>query len=74
MLFRVIAVVASLAFIAQGAPVELTIPQVVTNINIVATVSERAKEAIAQISPSTPAPQVADAAKVSRQYLTRVEH
>ena len=74
MLFRVIVAVASVAFISQGAFAQLTIQQVVTNVNIVATVSGQTNDMISQISPSTPSPQVGTAAQVSRLHLTRVEY
>ncbi|KAI9457215.1 hypothetical protein BJY52DRAFT_1378299 [Lactarius psammicola] len=53
MLFRVIAAVASVAFVAQGALAQLTVQQVVDNINIVTKVSGDANDALSRISPST---------------------
>ena len=65
MLFRVIATAASIAFIAQGALAQLTIPEVVDNINIVTGASQDANNALSSITTrSTPA-QIRTAAQVS---------
>jgi hypothetical protein len=71
MLFRVIATVASVAFVAQGALAQLTIEQVVTNIGIVTTVSGNAANTINSITPQSSPSDVTNAAQVSRRDLGR---
>ncbi len=55
MLFRTIASIAAVAFASQGAIAELTVEQVVVNINLVATVSGQANDALSQL-PTVPTP------------------
>ncbi|KAH9172541.1 hypothetical protein EDB89DRAFT_2069621 [Lactarius sanguifluus] len=59
MLFRrLIAAVASVAFISRGALAALTPEQIVTNVDIVTQVSQAANDALAQLSPTTPPSQI----------------
>ncbi|KAN0129050.1 hypothetical protein V8E53_013200 [Lactarius tabidus] len=62
MLFRVIAAVASVSFIAQGALAVLTPDQVVTNLNFVTTIYKQANDAVSSISASSTPSQIASAA------------
>lgn len=59
MLFRrLIAAVASVAFISQGAVSALTPDQIVTNVGIVTQVSKDANDLLSQLSPSIPVSQL----------------
>ena len=73
MLFRFIATVASVAFIAQGALAApaLTIEQVVTNIDIVTTVSRQAANRVELITSNFSPSDINNAAQVSRLHLAR---
>jgi hypothetical protein len=73
MLFRFIATVASVAFIAQGtlAAPALTIEQVVTNIGVVTDVSRNAADTLSSITPQSSSPDVTNAGQVSQRYLGR---
>ncbi len=74
MLFRVIAAVASVAFVAQGAFAGLTVQQVVDNIDIVTRVSGDANNALSRITPTTNPAQIQTSAQVSRVHLAGVEY
>ncbi|KAF8258933.1 hypothetical protein EI94DRAFT_1814282 [Lactarius quietus] len=63
MLFRIIAAVASVAFISQGALAQLTIPEVVTNINDVTTISGVAASTLSSISPQSSPDDISEAAQ-----------
>ena len=73
MLFRFIATVAYVAFIAQGtlAAPALTIDQIVTSIGIVTTVSVQAPNPIRDISQFSSPSDVHNAAQVSGLHLAR---
>ena len=73
MLFRFIATVASVTFIAQGALAApaLTIDQIVTSIGIVTTVSLQAPNTITSINPFSQPSDVHNAAQVSGLHLAR---
>ena len=66
MLFRFIATVTSAAFIAQGALAALTPDQVVTNIGIVTTISQKASDALSPITYTSSPIVIETAAKASR--------
>jgi hypothetical protein len=74
MLFRIIAAVASVALIAQGALAKLTPDQVVNNIDAVTTVSENAFNTLSQITTKTDIADVTIANQVSRGQLPHVEY
>ena len=65
MLFRVIATAASIAFIAQGALAQLTIPGVADNIDLVTEASQNANDALSPITPNSSPTQIRTAAQVS---------
>lgn len=74
MLFHIIAAIASVAFISQGALAALTPDQVVTNIGIVTTLSTNANTELLDISKDSGVDAVTTAAQVSRQHLPLVEY
>jgi hypothetical protein len=71
MLFRVIATVASVAFIAQGALAQLTIEQVVTSIGTLTTVSGQAANRVESTTLSANPSDVTNTAQVSGLHLAR---
>ena len=73
MLFRFIATVASVAFIAQGALAApaLTIDQIVTSIDIVTTVSGQAANRVDLITSYYSSSDINNAAQVSGLHLAR---
>jgi hypothetical protein len=74
MLFRIIAAVASVALIAQGALAQMTPDQVVFNIGVVTTASGNAANTLSLITTDTGLVDIETAGQVSRGQLARVEY
>jgi hypothetical protein len=74
MLFHVIAAVASVAFIAQGALAQQTVQDVVNNIDKVTQIAQNANTALSGATQLAREPQVKTSAKVSREHLAPIEH
>ena len=65
MLFRIVATVASVALIAQGALGQLTPDQVVTNVGLVTTASGDAAKTLSLITTETNPANIPPASQVS---------